>query len=694
MAVRCAFLFDVSHLFESIERQEEYATLLSLCSLRLLSFFHFGTPAGTPGVEWTWRFCDWSRPARRIGKETSAFQPFCLDEFATLEMLLKELIQLQQNADTSVVGHVGTVRDLSLALTHLTGSLPWDLPEVKSPSKSCYQRVQIEQGEETIKNYIFILQPCPQTDSQWTQFCGNSSDTVKESLFTPALLTQLRKSKQIAVHWVDTNLPSCCQEGALAKELQGSLAEALAMCGGSIISSSLLVCAGSAVGSGLSLHHPPVSAFLSHVLLPVVNSSRLEEKKFSWLFSSAGKVICILEVCRCSSREFQNQQETKPKMRKASGNKCESTVQFPNSLVMVETWKKTCLSVLMDNVNRTYSFHCTGLEPGVHHTEQLEMSVSGGAMTCPTPLGCMEIVSQTQSRQFESLLLLLAQKQLLLVLCSWDSQSVRYILEPMTSNSASLHLLNENMVRLEDVCHSVCDEGKLGLCGDELISHVELWYRQMPCYGVSHSAMSHLKQRMSSLTRNADWEDVREAMIHLKTAYKDRQLASGSRSESVLDANDDKLTSIETAADAFEELKCQMHEVLETNDMNIHLDKIIPDAFKSAFDKLKCISETPEKELFDFVSNELLLSADQLKMKYQKDSANKGIREKEHQFQVLIRFELALLCEDASDLFSEVTLFTCLHVTFSHYWLLMSVCYYPSGITLSLQRRGVKKVFG
>jgi transposase len=124
------------------------------------------------------------------------------------------------------------------------------------------------------------------------------------------------------------------------------------------------------------------------------------------------------------------------------------------------------------------------------------------------------------------------------------------------------------------------------------------------------------------------------------------------------------------------------------------LDKIIPDAFKSAFDKLKCISETPEKELFDFVSNELLLSADQLKMKYQKDSANKGIREKEHQFQVLIRFELALLCEDASDLFSEVTLFTCLHVTFSHYWLLMSVCYYPSGITLSLQRRGVKKVFG
>jgi hypothetical protein len=211
MAVRCAFLFDVSHLFESIERQEEYATLLSLCSLRLLSFFHFGTPAGTPGVEWTWRFCDWSRPARRIGKETSAFQPFCLDEFATLEMLLKELIQLQQNADTSVVGHVGTVRDLSLALTHLTGSLPWDLPEVKSPSKSCYQRVQIEQGEETIKNYIFILQPCPQTDSQWTQFCGNSSDTVKESLFTPALLTQLRKSKQIAVHWVDTNLPSCCQ---------------------------------------------------------------------------------------------------------------------------------------------------------------------------------------------------------------------------------------------------------------------------------------------------------------------------------------------------------------------------------------------------------------------------------------------------------------------------------------------------
>ena len=216
MAVRCALLFNVSPLFESIERREEYTTLLSLCSFRILSFFHFGAPTGTdriPGVAWAWRFCDWSRPARRFGKETSVFQAFRLDEFATLEELLKEEL-MQQQIDTNVFGHVGTVRDLSLALTHLTGSLPWDLPELTSPSKShhgCYQRVEMEQSEAKMKNYIFVLQPCPRTDSQWTQFCGNSSDTLKESLFTPALHTQLQKSKQIVVHWVDTTLPPQCQ---------------------------------------------------------------------------------------------------------------------------------------------------------------------------------------------------------------------------------------------------------------------------------------------------------------------------------------------------------------------------------------------------------------------------------------------------------------------------------------------------
>ena len=72
----------------------------------------------------------------------------------------------------------------------------------------------------------------------------------------------------------------------MAKELRGNLAETLASCGGSIISSSLLISAGSAVGSGLSLHYLPVSAVLSHFLSPVVNSSQIEGKKFSWLCSS------------------------------------------------------------------------------------------------------------------------------------------------------------------------------------------------------------------------------------------------------------------------------------------------------------------------------------------------------------------------------------------------------------------------
>lgn len=215
-AVRCVFLFNVSHLSESRERREEYSRLLYSCSFRLLSFFYFGAPMGSDRasrVSWAWRFCDWSRPARRIGREASSFQAFNLDEFETLEERLKEEL-VEHVEDSNAVEHVGTVRDLSLALTELTGSLPWDLPELRSPTKShcgSKQRVESKYIDAETRNYIFVLQPCPRTDSQWNRFCEGSVNVLKTGLFPPALYTQLHDLKQIAVHWVNTTLSPLAQ---------------------------------------------------------------------------------------------------------------------------------------------------------------------------------------------------------------------------------------------------------------------------------------------------------------------------------------------------------------------------------------------------------------------------------------------------------------------------------------------------
>ena len=52
-----------------------------------------------------------------------------------------------------------------------------------------------------------------------------------------------------------------------------------------------------------------------------------------------------------------------------------------------------------------------------------------------------------------------------------------------------------------------------------------------------------MTRTLSSLTRNAD-VDIREAMIQLKTAYRDRQHAGGDRSESMADGGSDKVASI------------------------------------------------------------------------------------------------------------------------------------------------------
>ena len=205
-SVRCAFIFNVSHSSVTREGREDYARLLSSFTFRILSYFHFGDEATR--VSWAWRLCDWSRPARRFGKEMSVFQAFNLEDFGTLEERLKdEMVQHFHNHTN--VGHVGTVKDVSLAIAHLTGSLPWDLPELISPKKALQgakQRSEIECDVAETKNYIFVVQPCPQTDLEWNQFCGGSRDVLESSLFPDALYTQLRSLKHIGVYWLNTAL--------------------------------------------------------------------------------------------------------------------------------------------------------------------------------------------------------------------------------------------------------------------------------------------------------------------------------------------------------------------------------------------------------------------------------------------------------------------------------------------------------
>ena len=150
-------------------------------------------------------------------------------------------------------------------------------------------------------------------------------------------------------------------------------------------------------------------------------------------------VYIVYYVCiKFSCRELKMQQRSKSKIRKHADNKCENTIPFPICLVMEKTWKKTRLAVPMDYVSRTWSFSCIGLEPSVHNefqtvqnrtlrsgtkyvegkisfTDQSEMTGSDALKKLPNPSVHLETVGRMQSKQFESLLLLLSQKQLLLV---------------------------------------------------------------------------------------------------------------------------------------------------------------------------------------------------------------------------------------------------------------------------------------
>lgn len=125
----------------------------------------------------------------------------------------------------------------------------------------------------------------------------------------------------------------------------------------------------------------------------------------------------------------------------------ECSVSFPVGLMMEGTLAKTGLGGLMDVLDKSHSFSCIGLKHNVQQCppakkrtlrsgckQHVEDESSLGSMSnfnsavagvdaatkLPNPAVHLETYSRIQSKQFQSLLMVLAEQQLLLVIAECD----------------------------------------------------------------------------------------------------------------------------------------------------------------------------------------------------------------------------------------------------------------------------------
>ena len=152
---KIAFLVNTAPLRDE-ERCRVYYRQLCMATIRLLLFLSsFPRRKPTANVRWCYRLYDSekARPATKVGLKTESFLEL---NSASLEAYFSEL-KAHMGPKQSVTDQAVHSRVLASALGSLVLELPWDKPELRSPSR--YSRIGPGQTRK-------IQQRCKPTDSR------------------------------------------------------------------------------------------------------------------------------------------------------------------------------------------------------------------------------------------------------------------------------------------------------------------------------------------------------------------------------------------------------------------------------------------------------------------------------------------------------------------------------------------------
>ncbi|XP_070543406.1 treslin-like isoform X2 [Ptychodera flava] len=208
---------------------QEYSSTVRLIALKLLYFFS-NKRETTESLRWGYKFVytrepKYERCARCSFKDFNLknFKEFECDVISRIDEIVNFKIDSSLEAKkSSRLREIGSpVNRVKTSLTEVTQDFEWDLPDISSPTpkKPVTRPLSKQQDRRELHgNYVFILSPCPCSESSLQVFSGQSAGSVnakglKELLMSNSLYSQFHDVHKIRLYWIDTG-GWCRQESA------------------------------------------------------------------------------------------------------------------------------------------------------------------------------------------------------------------------------------------------------------------------------------------------------------------------------------------------------------------------------------------------------------------------------------------------------------------------------------------------